>query len=111
MIPNEHSYCEIDPGAVDQWGIPVLRFHWKWSEHEIKQARHMHQTFVNIIEAMGGTYAGLKNPERESAGISVGGTAWADTPGLRLATSPGVRESTSSIMQRQAASPPAISIK
>src|SRR5437773_4186600 len=74
MIPNEHTYCDIDPHAVDQWGIPVLRFHWRWSEHEIKQAKHMHQTFVNIIEAMGGTSTGLRNPERESGGISVGGT-------------------------------------
>ena len=23
------------------WGIPVLRFHWKWSEHETRQAAHM----------------------------------------------------------------------
>src|SRR5258706_2246469 len=73
MIPNEHTYCEIDPRAVDQWGIPVLRFHWRWTEHEIKQAKHMHQTFVNIIEAMGGTSTGLRNPERESGGIFVGG--------------------------------------
>ena len=41
MIPNEDSYCEIDPRVVDRWGIPVLRFHWKWSEHELNQARHM----------------------------------------------------------------------
>lgn len=74
MIPNEHSYCDIDPVRVDQWGIPVLRFHWRWSEHEVKMARHMHQTFTHIIEAMGGRVQGLANPERESAGISTGGT-------------------------------------
>ena len=45
MIPNEDSYCEIDPDKVDKWGIPVLRFHWKWSDHEIKQTKHMHETF------------------------------------------------------------------
>ena len=27
MMPNEDSYCEIDPNVVDKWGIPVLRFH------------------------------------------------------------------------------------
>jgi len=55
MIPNEDCYCEIDPeGAVDQWGIPTLRFHWKWSDHELNQARHMQHTFRDIIEAMGG---------------------------------------------------------
>ena len=54
MIPNENSYCEIDPDTVDQWGIPTLRFHWEWSEHELNQARHMQQTFAQIIESMGG---------------------------------------------------------
>ncbi|HSM09610.1 MAG TPA: GMC family oxidoreductase, partial [Gemmatimonadota bacterium] len=55
MIPNEDSYCEIDPDNVDQWGIPTLKFHWRWSEHELNQARHMQHTFRDIIEAMGGT--------------------------------------------------------
>lgn len=32
MIPNEQSYCEIDPKVKDKWGIPVLRFHWQWSD-------------------------------------------------------------------------------
>jgi len=54
MIPNEDCYCEIDPDGVDQWGIPTLRFHWKWSQHELNQARHMQRTFAGIIEAMGG---------------------------------------------------------
>ncbi len=54
MIPNEHCYCEIDPERVDQWGIPILRFHWKWSDHEINQATHMQNTFADIISSMGG---------------------------------------------------------
>jgi choline dehydrogenase-like flavoprotein len=58
MIPNEDSYCELDPGVVDQWGIPVLRFHWKWSEHETRQAAHMQKTFAEIITAMGGKVTG-----------------------------------------------------
>jgi choline dehydrogenase-like flavoprotein len=54
MIPNEDSYCEIDPDTIDQWGIPVLRFHFKWSQDEILQARHMQETFKEIIETAGG---------------------------------------------------------
>ena len=26
MIPNDNSYCEVDPDKKDAWGIPVLRF-------------------------------------------------------------------------------------
>src|SRR5829696_7423475 len=56
MVPNEDCYCEIDPdGAKDKWGIPVLRFHWKWTDHERNQARHMRDSFAAIIETMGGT--------------------------------------------------------
>ena len=54
MIPNEDSFCEIDPTVKDKWGIPVLRFHWKWSEHEIRQAAHMTKAAAELIEAMGG---------------------------------------------------------
>ncbi|MBC7980080.1 MAG: GMC family oxidoreductase [Armatimonadetes bacterium] len=55
MIPNENCYCEIDPSRTDQWGIPILQFHWKWSDHEINQASHMQTTFAQIITEMGGT--------------------------------------------------------
>ena len=54
MVPNKDCYCELDPNVVDQWGIPVLRFHWKWADHEIKQAEHMQQTFAELLEQMGG---------------------------------------------------------
>ena len=66
MIPNNHSYCEIDPKVVDKWGIPVLRFHFKWTDYEWKQARHMERTFAEIIETMGGKVIGLSAAERES---------------------------------------------
>jgi choline dehydrogenase-like flavoprotein len=56
MIPNPDTYCEIDPEKVDQWGIPVLRFHFKWSDYELRQAQDMQQTFREIVEAAGGTY-------------------------------------------------------
>ena len=73
MIPNEHSYCEIDPKAKDQWGIPVLRFHWKWSDHETRQAAHMQATFAQIIEAMGGRVRGTVHKDGAQA-ISPGGS-------------------------------------
>ena len=54
MIPNENSFCEIDPEVKDRWGIPVLRFHWAWSDYELDQVRHMQSTFRAILEGMGG---------------------------------------------------------
>jgi len=52
-IALESNYCEIDPEVVDKYGIPVLRFHVKHTEHEIKQARHMKETFREMMHAMG----------------------------------------------------------
>jgi choline dehydrogenase-like flavoprotein len=73
MIPNEHSYCEIDPAVKDKWGIPVLRFRWQWSEHELRQAAHMQRTFGEIIEAMGGRTHGAVQTDGAKA-IAPGGS-------------------------------------
>ncbi len=54
MIPNQDTYCDIDPDVVDRWGIPVLKFHFKWTEAELKQVEHMEKTFTALLEAMGG---------------------------------------------------------
>ncbi len=54
-IALRENRCELDPEVVDQWGIPVLRFNYQWSDYERLQARHMQQTFEEIIHAMGGT--------------------------------------------------------
>ena len=53
-IALEDNYCEIDPSVVDEFGIPVLRFHYNWTDFERKQAKHMHETFDELIHNMGG---------------------------------------------------------
>jgi len=74
MIPNEKSYCEIDPDTVDQWGIPVLRFHWQWGENEIKMAKDMQETFRAIVETAGGIYESRATPDGPRPyGIADGG--------------------------------------
>ena len=65
MIPNEFTYCEIDPAVVDTYGIPVLRFHAKFADHEINQAKHMQETFREVIHEMGGTPTSA-TPSRQS---------------------------------------------
>ncbi|NIP83295.1 MAG: FAD-binding protein [Gemmatimonadetes bacterium] len=74
MIPSEDCYCEIDPdGTVDRWGIPVLRFHWQWSDHERAQARHMQETFRSIIREMGGEPFGDMPGPDDDYGLAAGG--------------------------------------
>ena len=65
-IAREDNYCEIDPEMVDKFGIPVLRFNYKWSDQEVKQARHMKNTFREIIHKMGGVVTwGEDGPEND----------------------------------------------
>jgi choline dehydrogenase-like flavoprotein len=87
MIPNEDSYCEIDPNTVDQWGIPVLRFHFKWSQDEILQARHMQETFQQIIEAAGGKVLD-KSDADSNWGISKGGEIIHEVGATKMGTDP-----------------------
>jgi len=86
MISNANSYCEIDPQAVDSWGIPVLRFHFAWSDHEFRQVRHMEQTFASIVETMGGKIA-TPQPPPPSA-ISVGGMIIHESGTARMGRDP-----------------------
>ncbi|HLU05884.1 MAG TPA: GMC family oxidoreductase [Woeseiaceae bacterium] len=71
MIPNANSYCEIDPDTKDRWGIPTLRFHFKWSEHELNMVRHFQTATKEIIERMGGVLQSGDEPAEEV--ISKGG--------------------------------------
>ena len=66
-IAREDNLCRIDPNVVDKYGIPVLQFHYKWSDQEIKQARHMKETFKEIIETAGGvvTWGHKDGPEND----------------------------------------------
>jgi len=73
MIPNKDSYCEIDSSTVDRWGIPVLRFHFKWGDEEILQVKHMQETFRELIEEIGGTPIGNMPSKEDGYGILAGG--------------------------------------
>ena len=64
MVPNEHCYMDIDDKVTDKWGIPVARFHWKWSEHEINQVQHGLETAKKIFANMGVDLGELPAPEK-----------------------------------------------
>ncbi len=89
MIPNADTYCEIDPNVVDKWGIPVLRFHFKWSENEIKMAKDMQETFRSIVEAAGGTFFSDAKPGGDLPyGISAGGRIIHELGTARMGSDP-----------------------
>ena len=65
-VPQYDNYCEIDPNVVDKFGIPVLRFNYNWTDNEIKQAKHMQDTFEELLLAAGAKLLGTKpGPETQ----------------------------------------------
>jgi len=89
MVPNPDTFCEIDPEVVDQFGIPVLRFHFKWSDYELRQAKDMQETFRAIVEAAGGRY--LTRTQTDGPypfGIQPGGKIIHEVGTARMGTDP-----------------------
>lgn len=72
-IARKENYCEIDPTTVDQFGIPVLKFNYKWSDLEVKQAKHMQDTFEELIHNMGGEPLGKKPGKDRDYGLEAPG--------------------------------------
>jgi len=91
-IPQYSNYCEIDNQVVDKYGIPVLKFHYKWTDQELKQAQHMHETFEEILGSMGAVILGNKPGPEQQYGLhkpgriihEVGTTRMGDDPGTSV---------------------------
>ena len=87
MLSNPNSYCDIDPTTVDEWGIPVLRFHFKWGQDEILQAKHMQESFREILETAGGFVTTDLSAEKEW-GITKGGEVIHEVGVTRMGSDP-----------------------
>lgn len=88
MIPNEKSFCELDPRTVDQWGIPVLRFHWAWSDHELLQVKHMQETFRTLLKEMGAEVRSTMPTKEQGYGIATGGAIIHELGCVRMGDNP-----------------------
>lgn len=88
MIPNEKSFCELDPKTVDQWGIPVLRFHWEWSDHELLQVKHMQETFRTLLKEMGAEVRSTMPTKEQGYGIATGGAIIHELGCVRMGDNP-----------------------
>ncbi len=87
-IPQYTNRCELDPTVVDEWGIPVLRFDYKWTQHEINQARHMQDTMEELLEASGGIVLGNKPGADQNYGLTQPGEIIHEVGTTRMGTDP-----------------------
>jgi choline dehydrogenase-like flavoprotein len=87
-VPQYDNYCEIDPDTVDQYGIPVLRFNYNWTEHEVNQAKHMQETFEEVLTSMGGTLLGSKPGKEDNYGLAAPGRIIHEVGTTRMGNDP-----------------------
>jgi choline dehydrogenase-like flavoprotein len=90
MIPNADSYAELDPTVKDKFGIPVLKFHWKWTDHEVNQVKHMQETFRALIAEMGGQVFSPMPTKEQGYGISSGGSIIHELGATRMGSDPKI---------------------
>lgn len=87
-IARKDNYCEIDPDVLDQYGIPVLRFNYTWSDHEVKQAKHMQDTFEELFHNMGAVTMGNKPGKENDFGLEPPGAIIHEVGTTRMGNDP-----------------------
>jgi choline dehydrogenase-like flavoprotein len=87
-IAQYENRCYIDPNTVDQFGIPVLQFDYKWTDFERKQAKHMQDTFEEVIHNMNGVALGDKPTKEQDYGLLAPGQIIHEVGTTRMGNDP-----------------------
>ena len=53
VLARYENYVDLDPKVKDKWGIPVLRFHYKFGDNEHRMVADMKETGREMFEAAG----------------------------------------------------------
>ena len=88
MIARRDNYCEIDPGVVDKYGIPVLRFNVRWSDQEVNQIKHAQETARELLGAMGAEPISPMPTSEEGYGITKPGEIIHEVGTVRMGDDP-----------------------
>jgi choline dehydrogenase-like flavoprotein len=53
VLARRENQVELDPAAKDAWGIPVLKFNYRFGDNELKMAKDMAETAEEMLKAAG----------------------------------------------------------
>jgi len=87
-VPQYDNFCEIDPDKVDKWGIPVLKFNYRWTDYERLQAKHAQDTLENIFDSMGAIPLGDKPGADRNYGLAAPGQIIHEVGTTRMGNDP-----------------------
>src|SRR5262249_20807506 len=51
VLPRKENRVMLDPHVKDAWGIPVLRFDYRFGDNELKMAKDMAETIEEMLTA------------------------------------------------------------
>jgi choline dehydrogenase-like flavoprotein len=52
-LPRHENYIDLDPERKDQWGVPIVRIHWSWSDNEKALREDLKTQAAEMLEAAG----------------------------------------------------------
>ena len=90
MTVTEDNYLTIDPEVKDKWGIPVPKFHWKWSDEDFRRTSHMYEMLHKLAKNMGAVVVHDRFTEMKKAGklLGPGGDTNHEVGGCRMGDDP-----------------------
>ena len=53
VLARRENYVDLDPAVKDAWGIPALRFNYRFGENELAMAKDMVDTAEEMLKAAG----------------------------------------------------------
>jgi choline dehydrogenase-like flavoprotein len=70
VLARYENYVDLDPVVKDKWGIPSLRFHYRFGDNEKRMAEDMIETAQEMFEAAGLKIVALER-DLETEGWSI----------------------------------------
>ena len=53
VLPRKENRITLDPNVRDAWGLPVMRFDYRFGDNELKMAKDMGDTIEEMLKAAG----------------------------------------------------------
>ncbi|HEY8548598.1 MAG TPA: GMC family oxidoreductase [Vicinamibacterales bacterium] len=76
VLARRENQVELDPEVKDAWGIPVLRFNYRFGDNELKMVKDMAETAEEMLKAAGAeSISVIREPLTEGWSIHELGTA------------------------------------
>lgn len=60
VLPRKENRVTLDPEVKDAWGVPVLRFDYRFSDNELRMAKDMADSLEEMLHAAGATDVKIK---------------------------------------------------